>query len=256
MKIKRVCATVMVVPVLLTGCIKKERTDGLYSYSKEELIYMYQQAEAAKTSFMSELAEAQSTIEKLSGNSDDSSLISRVSNGSSVMSFNSFDAEIIFPEEFKYPGSTVKVSNPSVYLTESVSVAPNKNWTFKLDGSQMNMEHITNISGKIQVCTSESNKNVNELLDGTLKPWFEANGYSEVNFSNIYVSSIACGVQGKCAIYIDGDKAMLRVGMMAYGNIVLNYIFVYRGEESITKEENIVSLISAITLANQKITVE
>lgn len=238
----------------ITGC-SKERTDGLYAYSKDELVSAVEQLTANNQSLSDELNDARNLIAELSGNSSDTAPMSRISNGSSELGFNSFGGTIILPEGFEYPNSSEVMASADVSIASSIKVSPNKNWVIRMDGNTAQFEHSSNISGVFEARGTSKFCDANELKISVVEPLFSSRGYTSVSYKNIYINGVAVGVQASTQVYIDSDVAQIRVGMLSFGQAQLTYYFVYRGEYSSSKEENIDSLLNTVYVLGQSITI-
>ena len=64
------------------------------------------------------------------------------------------------------------------------------------------------------------------------------------------------GVQAVTPTMIDSENAVLRCGMVSYGDYAITYIFVYRGEQDVNKDESIMNVINTINIMGNNINVE
>lgn len=242
------------VTVLVTGCKSSERTDGFYSYSKDELVYIIEQMNNEKLELNEEIDDLKTLVKELGGE-DNTSVMSSMTNGSSELSFNSFNGRIVIPEGIKYPDSSDVMANYEVSIASNVKLSPNKNWLVQLDNNSIKLEHSSNITGTFEAKGIKDFYTAEYLKDNILKPMFDDRGYSGISYKNIYINGVAVGVQASTQVYIDEDKAQMRVGILGFGEAQVTYSFVYRGEQGATKEENIDSLLSTMKVLGQNVTI-
>lgn len=253
-KIKKIVPILIIGTMAITGC-SKERTDGLYAYSKDELVSAVEQLTANNQNLGDELNDAKSLIAELSGNSSDTAPMSKINSGSSELGFNSFSGNIIIPDGLEYPNSYEVMASADVSIASSIKVSPNKNWVIRMDGNTAQFEHSSNISGVFEARGVSKFCDANEIKTSVIEPLFSDRGYTSITYKNIYINGVAVGVQASTQVYIDSDLAQIRVGTMSFGQAQLTYYFIYRGEYSSSKEENIDSLLNTVYVLGQSITI-
>lgn len=237
----------------LAGCGGSD--DPLSEYSKAEVIQMYRDLEYEKNDLQIQIDEMNAVLSALDEGQAPTAAISSTGDGTG-MTFNSYDAKIIFDPSFQYPGSQQVAASGSVNIVDNISITPGSNWAFKLNGSTLELSHTSNISGTIKVgaVTELYNK---ELLQGdVLAPWFERVPQSGLVYNNIFLNDTMWGVQATTPTTIDSEDAFLRVGMLAFGDYSVVYVFVYRGLQDVNKDESIKSLLNSMVILGQNFSVE
>lgn len=255
MKKKLVSITLIVALALttLSGCgVSDERFKGM---SKNDIITQYQTLEAAYTEMTTKYSELETVLSGIQSEDAPTAAISITGDGTERLTFNSTDSKIIFPTAFQYPGSEQIAPSGSINIIKNISVSPASTWIFKLNGATLELEHSSGISGTIKVGEIQSQYDVNSLQSEVLSPWFEGLPPSSINYKDIFIGQTKFGVQATTPTMIDSEDAFLRCGMLGYGTYSITYVFVYRGEQDITKDESIVNVINSIDINGSKVSV-
>lgn len=239
--------------VSLTGCGSK--ADGLQGMPKSELITAYEELQTNYRDLNTKYNDLSSTASAIEVTNSADPIIGYVSNGTGELTFNSKDAKVIFPTQFQYPSSSQVKANGQINLSDNISVAPGSNWVCKLNGTTLELEHSSGMSGIIKVGQLDSgaaNLSFEDLRDNVLNPWFEGNKMvtSKVAYSSIFVqnSTNAVGADASLSIYIDSEDAYLDCGMASVSGNTLTYVFVYRSESDDSKNESIKTLLNSIKI--------
>lgn len=191
-----------------------------------------------------------------SGGSAPTSAISETGDGTGRFTFNSVDSKIIFPSTFEYPNSMRATGESSVKITDKVSIVPGQNWMFKIVNQTLDVESITGVSGTIKVGIQPSALTGDEIKNQVLAPWFEHIPAESINYSDIIINEGRYGAQAVTPTLISSEDAQLRCGMFAYGQTCVTYVFVYRGEKDITKDESITNFLNTVVIEEQTVRVE
>lgn len=248
------CAVVALMS--LSGC-KKQDDDPIYGgKSREEIIEMCnnlsQQLDMAQEEYDS-LFELYNGIQS---ESKPTSSISITGDGTNRYTFNSIDGKIVFPKEFKYPGAEFTPGNGSMSIVQGIGIEPSANWVVRLNGSKMELEHASGISGTINVAIQNYTYSASQLQEEVFPNWFKELPASNIVYTNISVGSAKLGCQAVSPTLIDGEMAYIRCGMMAGSDRCIVYTFAYKGDKDITKDEAITNLLNTLTINGQTIIIE
>lgn len=251
----RILSILLIAIMLFTvvGCGKKE---GLDAYSKEEIIEAYTALNKKNTELQTKLTEMESLYNSLNIDSQPIAAIGYTGDGTGRLTFNSRDSMIVFPSTFQYPGAQQVKSNGSISITEGVFVSPGTNWVNKVNGTTLELEHSNGISGTIKVGQVTTAFGADKLRDEVLKPWFESAGIADkVVYTNIFTDSsqTAVGVDASVGILIDSEDAYLRCGMACVNGKTVTYVFVYRSQQDLHKDESITNTVNNIQIGNSKL---
>ena len=255
-KLISVICTITLFSSLLTGCAEK---DPLNSYSKKEIIEMYNNLASNYDSLNAEYSDYKALTAGIQSENEVSSAISITGDGTGRFTFNSVDSKIIFPTTFQYPGSTATSGDGKVNIVNNVDITPTSNWICKINGSTLELENISsNISGTIKVGEQTFIYDAEQLKTDVLSAWFEGLPPSQVTYSYIYIDGKPWGVQATTPTTIDSEDAYLRCGMLASetGGLCVTYVFVYRGSQNSDKDESITNLLNSMSLEGKTILVE
>lgn len=252
---RRIFSLILVAVMLFTlaGCGKKE---GLEAYSKEEIIEAYTSLSKKNTELQTKLSEMETLYNSLNIDSQPIAAIGYTGDGTGRLTFNSRDSMVVFPSTFQYPGSQQVKASGSISITDGVFVTPGTNWVNKLNGTTLELEHSNGISGTIKVGQVSTAFGADKLKDEVLKPWFESAGIADkVIYTNIFTdtSQTAVGVDASVAILIDSEDAYLRCGMACVNGKTVTYVFVYRSQQDIHKDESISNTVNNIKIGNSKL---
>lgn len=237
----------------LAGCGGSD--DPLSEYSKAEVIQMYRDLEYEKNDLQIQIDEMNNVMAALDEGQAPTAAISSTGDGTG-MTFNSYDAKIIFPSSFQYPGSQQVSASGSINIINNISITPGSNWVCKLNGSTLELEHTSNISGTIKVGSVTELYNKDMLQGDVLAPWLEQLPQGGIVYNNIFLNDTMWGVQATTPTTIDSEDAFLRVGMLAFGDYSVVYVFVYRGLQDVNKDESIKSLLNSMVILGQNFSVE
>lgn len=258
MKWKRALSLGLVVALsssVLTGCGGGDK-DPLTQYKKAEVIQMYRDLEYEKNDLQIQLDELNNVMAALDEGQAPTAAISSTGDGSGGMTFNSYDAKIIFPSSFQYPGSQQVSASGSINIINGISITPGSNWVCKLNGSTLELEHTSNISGTIKIGAVTELYNKDMLQGDVLAPWLDQLPQGGIVYNNIFLDDTMWGVQATTPTTIDSEDAFLRVGMLAFGEYSVVYVFVYRGLQDVNKDESVKSLLNSMVILGQQFSVE
>jgi len=236
------------------GCGNKE---GLEQYSKSELIEAYETLSTGYDELMAEKNNIETLYNALTVDTLPTAAIGYVGDATGAITFNSRDAKIIFPSTFQYPGAQQIKANNNIMISDGIFVAPGTNWIVKLNGTTLEMEHSNGISGIIKIGQADIVFDSNQLRDEVLAPWFTEISNSKITYSDLFTSdsSIAIGVDATVPILIDSEDAFLRCGMAAINGKTVTYIFTYRSQQDMNKDESIINVINSIQVDGQMLKV-
>lgn len=254
--ITKIIVLALVSSLLVTGCGKEEQKT-YEDMNKEELLEVVNALSQENFDLTIKLGESEEFIKSINGSNTSSPVTTSMTidtNGS--LSFNSYDSKIIFPDEYKYPESTEISNSSSISIVQNITISPNTNWIYRLNGSSLEMEHSTGINALIKVGSIAETYDRNKLLDDVLKPWFSQLTDSNVRYSSIFLNGLQWGNQAKANIKIDGQDAYLVTGMLGFSNYSMTYVFVYRGKEDSTKNDTINQVLNSIKFIGQELTVD
>lgn len=240
------CATTLC--IACTGCGNHSENPLYDGKSWDELVTMNEQSQQMYNELSKSYDDLSALFNGISNENSPTAAISVAGDGTNRLTFNSNDSRIIFPSSFEYPASEQATSTGSVSIIENATVTPGSNWISKLNGSTLEIEHTSGISGTIKVGMQKSIYTAEELKVDVLTPWFEGLPLSEVNYSEIAVDTVKSGCQATTPTLIDSEDAFLRCGMFAFKDLCVTYVFVYRGNQDATKDESITSLLNTFKL--------
>lgn len=254
-KLLSLLLTVIVLVASLSGCggSKEEKFKGK---SKDELIQMYKDLENSYTSLNTDYSDLYTLYNGIQSENSPTPAIGITGDGTGRFTFNSVDSKIIFPTSFQYPDSTQTTANGKVNIVENITIQPGTNWIMKLNGTTLELEHTSGISGTVKIGNQQYIYSAEELQTQVLSQWFVGLPPSNITYSNISVGGSAYGSQAVTPTIIDSEDAYLRCGMLADGGYSITYVFVYRGNKDINKDESITTLLNSIQINGAEIIVE
>lgn len=243
------------IATLMSGCggSTDERFKGM---STAEIIAQYDAVVSEKDQIEADYNSLQVMYSTLTSEDAPTNFIGYVGDGSNRFTFNSVDSKIIFPASFQYPASEQVAASGSINIVNEVSVTPGSNWIVKLAGSTLELEHSSGISAIIKVGGVQTLYNAEELQADVLEPWFENIPESSVTYQDIFIDTVKFGSQAITPTMINSENAVLRCGMVGYGSNSVTYVFVYRGDQDLTKDESILNVINSISINGVNLTVE
>jgi hypothetical protein len=248
-KLISIIVATTIVASLLTGCessSQEKDPNDLTTYSKEDLIASINSYTNYINVLESNYSELNTMYQALTTEEQPTAAVSMTGDGTNRLTFNSVDSKIIFPTSFQYPNSTTIQSNGSINIVDNVQISTTSNWITKLNGTTLELEHSSGISGTIKITGISEQYDVSALKDEVLSQWFTSLPESSVIYKNIYFDGVQCGVQATTSTMIDSENAYLRCGMAATGDYAVTYIFVYRGTQDSTKDECVTNLLNTI----------
>lgn len=256
-KIVSIAMALMVTTLSLAGCSSGDPND-INSLSKKELIARYQGLETNYNELAANYSSLDNMYKALSTEDQPSAAISTVGDGTTgQLTFNSVDSKIIFPSSFGYPEAKTKQADGKIDIVSNVSIAPGSNWVTQFNGTTLNLEHSSGISATVKVASfDQATLSAEQLQSDVLEQWFINVPKGNITYTKIFVNNSEFGVQAVTPTMISSENAVLRCGMLGYQNYAVTYIIVYRGEQDMTKEESIVSLLNTIKIMNNPINIE
>lgn len=248
--------SLIAIPMTMVACapggVSDERFEGM---STNEIIAAYQSLEGKYSKAKSDLENLESTMAALSSDDSLTSAVSAVGDGTDRLTFNSVDSKIIFPSSFQYPGAEAVAPSSKIDIVNNVSVATSSTWTIKLNGSTLELEHSSGISGIIKVGMITESYEAEMLKSDVISPWFESIPESQVKYKDIFIDDSKMGCQAETPTMIDSEDAYLKCGMVAYGEYSVTYVFVYRGNQDSTKDESVMSVLNSIIVNDGKVSI-
>lgn len=239
----------------LSGCNKDK--DPLLSESKEDLVAMIYDYQSQVQDNITTIQDLETKLRGVTGEDIPPEAISVIGDGTGRLSFNSYKNTIQFPELFMYPDGVPTPADNRVNIVNGVAFVPSSNWVINLNGTTVEVEHVNEITGTLKVVAYSEMYN-QEILKVRLDEWVATLPPDEaIQYTKLFVSGNFCGYDVLSAnSMIDAEPAVIRVGMLAYGQKAVSYAFVYRGEQDSVKDEAIMSLITSITMNNSAVTTE
>lgn len=255
---KRKIAAVIAVTLaiaMFSGCKKDD--DPIYGgKSREEVIDMCNNLMSQLDTVQAQYNDLLDLYNGIQSEQKPTAAISMMSDGSSRYTFNSVDGKIVFPKPFEYPNSEFTPGNGAVSIVQGVSIQPTPNWTFKISSSTMTLEHTDGISGTIKVAKQNYLYTSEQLQNEIFPDFFKELPASSIVYSNIAINSAKLGCQAVSPTLIDGEKAFIRCGMLGLDNKCVTYTFVYKGDQDVTKDESITSLLNSMQINGATILIE
>lgn len=250
-KLVSIILVLSMITLTLVGCGAKEGLEGM---SKDELITAYQTLSSSYMQLQNEKNEIEQLYKSLNTANDPAPAIGYVGDATGAITFNSRDAKIIFPSTFQYPGSQQIKADNNVKLADGVFVSPGSNWVIKLNGTTLELEHSNGISGIIKFGAVTNAYGIAQLKTDALEPWFSGVTSSQkIAYYDIFTSNsaTAVGEEARLQILIDSEDAFLICGMAAVEGKTITYVFTYRSQEDIGKNESILNVINTIQIGSQ-----
>ena len=247
---------VMVVNLALTGCKGGSEKDPMLKQSKKELVEtIYTQLDEMGTLY-EEIEEKETLLKGIQDEEMPSAAISSMNDGTGRLTFNSFRDMIHFPEPFDYPGSTQISNVTSVQLSNSLKITPTSNWTFKLIGTTLELEHVSGVVGTIKVGEITEVYKRDDLQEDVFTPFFGGFPPETIKYSKIFLDETWRGLQAMTATTVDNEPAYLRAGMVGLGGQSFVYMFLYDGEKDDEKDEIIQNILKTTKMSGQEIRIE
>lgn len=260
MKSKKIKALAVVLAIVaLTGCSKEGSSDETPFYrekSRQELIELCDQYMNTVDEMQKQYDDLYEKYNGIQAENTPTEAISVTGDGTGRFTFNSNDNQITFPTELTYPGSATITANGDINIIQNISFTAGSNWITKSGTASVELEHISGISGTIKAGAQYFIYTAPELRENTIKPWFETLPMSNITYSDISVSGQPLGCQAISPTLIDGEPAIIRVGLVAYGNSSLVYTFVYRGERDASKDEIITLMLNTLKIDDVSLLIE
>lgn len=255
---KRIISALLVIStmcLMIAGC-GKANTEDYDSMSKSELLSAIKELKADYNSTLLANADLKDTLDSIQAYDSSKPAIYAMQDESNNLTFNSYDAKMIFPSAFQYPESIETAGTSNIEIAPDISFQTTGNWVVKLNGATVELEHSSGINAMFKIGEIYNLIDNATLKDTVVKPWFEENTTQNVKYSDIFLNGTAWGTQAQANIFIDTEPAYLRCGMLGYGNYALTYVFVYRGEQDANKDESIKSLLNTLSVLGQTVTVD
>ena len=252
---KLTALSLIVASLSLTACSEAVTDERFKGLSKNEIIEYYNQLEQEYTNLETTYSQIQTTVEALQSDDSLTSAVSSVGDGTGKLTFNSMDSKIIFPSSFQYPGAETAAPSSKVDIVNNVSISPSSTWIFKLNGSTLELEHSSGISGIIKVGHIYEGYESELLKTDVISPWFSSLPASQVKYKDIFIDGSKFGCQAETPTMINSEDAYLKCGMAAYGEYSITFVFVYRGVQDSTKDESISSILNSITINSGELSI-
>lgn len=242
---------------MLVACGKEETTEKTFEeMDKKELIAKANELQTDYNNSLLKAADLQATLDSINAYDSSQPAIFAMNDEANNLTFNSYDAKMIFPEAFKYPDAIETAGTSNIEIAPNISFQTNGNWVVKLNGATVELEHVSGINAMFKVGEIYQLIPNETLKETVIKPWFSQITTQNVKYSDIFLNGVAWGTQAQTSIFIDTEPAYMRCGMLGFGNYSLTYVFVYRGEQDANKDESIKSILNTVKVSSQPLTVD
>lgn len=258
---RKIISTILVITMisgLTIGCgAAKEGETDINKMSKSQLIEEYTRLQSEYQGISQQLADANTSLQALTGESEVAPAISVMGDGSGRFTFNSNDSKIIFPTSFVYPNSMEVMPDGKINIVNNVSITPSSSWISRINGSALELEKSdSQISGTIKVNEIDELYDVDSIQEDVLEPWFSNIANSSVRYSDVFIDSTSFGKQAETPIMINSENAYLICGMVGYASSSITYVFVYKGAQDSTKDEAIKNVLNTICINDNNLVVQ
>lgn len=258
---KKILSVLLVVTMVsgLVACGKDEaeqQMSALDSMTKAELIQAVIDMQSQLDTVKGEKEQVETILRGTQEEEEPTAAIGTVGDGTGRLTFNSFDSKIIFPQGFEYPGSRQSSNMVNLNLSQNITVAPSSNWFVRCNGTTVEVEHLSGISGTFKVGNIDEIYNRDNLQTEVMSKFFENLPPENITYKNIFLDDTMWGVQATSPTLIDSQDAVLKCGMLGMGEYSLCYVFCYRGEQDVTKDETIITLLNTVKFLGKDLRIE
>lgn len=246
----------------LTACGKEKvdpNGDPRMALDKSEILAEYDAAIDENIRQATRIEELERMLKGVQGEDVQAAAITEFSDGTGRLTLLSDDGLVQLPGKFEYPSSIQAANASSVKITDSVFIKPSSNWVVTLNGTEIHFQHtIAEISGTIKVggYASTLNRPLAKDTQQHLIDFFSTMPPETVSYQRIYIETDHRGTDCVTHTFIDEEDAMLRCGIFGSGDYNFSYMFCYRGERDVSKDELIMSLLQSITVFNKSFRIE
>lgn len=254
--IKKIVAIVCLIGIAgsTVGCNKNE--DPLSKLSKKELIAQCNAQNQQLQDNQVKIEELQTKLKGIQEDQQPTSAIVEIQDGTGRLTFKSDkDNMISFPKPLEYPNASQAPNTSSINIAEHVSIVPTINWIAKLNGTELQLQHDSGITGTIKVGKIDSIVK-REELQPLLSEFFSNLPPETIVYSKLFLGDNNWGIEGKAPTKINEKDAYIRCGMLGIGEISFTYAFVYQGKQDNTKDETILTLLKTMKILGQQLRIE
>lgn len=261
MNISKKALALMLVAVMLlsmTACSNDENKDPLLSESKQTLVDMINSQNNELIGLYENKTMLEDRLKEIQEEKGPTPGIEVIDDLTGKKTFTTVNDTIAFPTELKYPGSTQAPNTTSLNISEAVRIRPTANWICQMDGTTLELNHSSGISGKITIGTldREAQKTLASSLEEYMSAWFTELPAGTIKYSRLYLKDDWFGLDATSNTNIDAEAANLRCGLLGFGDVSMQYMFVYKGDKDVAKDEVILSLIKTMEIWNVPLSVE
>lgn len=250
---KRVACMILVMSLSMTGCSADgEPSSDLMKEKKETVVNMYYELSNQYNDLATQYAETQAKLEEVYEEKQINPGITTVGDGAKTL--NSLNDMVEFNEPLEYPNTQVIPASGYVAITNNVRVPARDNWTTRLSGSTLYMQHSNGISATLSASefVQFSDSGIKDIVTGFVSQLTS----DEITYSDVFINGEVWGGDAKFPCLVNGNNAVMQCGIVVHGNVALSYIFIYQGDRDITKDEAIKSLLNSVSINDDIIAVE
>lgn len=260
MRVRKLISIILasIMMLSLAGCKKEDpNRDPLLDESKETLVQMINDMNTDMATYLNRITELEDVLKRVDEEKGPTSAITKLNDGTGKETFNTVDNTFTLPIEFKYPDSAQAPNTSSINISEAVKITPTSNWVCKLNGTTLELSHSSGIAGTITV--GSLSRDAQKFLVTDLQPYMDELlkelPIDSKRPSKLFLNDTQFGVDNISHTYIDQEDAMLRLGLLGYGDVSIQYVFVYKGEQDSAKDETIISLMSTVKVWNNQLSI-
>lgn len=244
----------------LVSCGKSgDDNDPYKDMSKDDLKGIIYNLQDQVYSLQNEVNEKTTLLEGVQTNTDPTTGISTMPDGTGRLTFNQFtDGTVLFPNALQFSGGTNVQTTGKINITDRVSIYPDSSWVVNINKSKVEFEN-PELEVSVQVAVGELTDTA--LKVDVIKDYMQTAFFADWPPDNITYRTIMCndyqvGVNAYTHTFIDSDDAYVYIGMLNRGTTSICYTACYKGSESVTKNSAIENLLQSMQISTFNISIE
>ena len=260
--IKRVIQLCMVamMTISLVSCGKQaDNNDPYKDMSKDDLKGIIYNLQDQVYSLQNEVNEKTTLLEGVQTNTDPSTGIQTMPDGTGRLTFNQFtDGTVLFPKALQFQGGTNGQTNGKISITDRVQIYPDSSWVVNINKSKVEFES-PDLGISVQVAVGELTGDalkVDVIKDYMQTTFFADWPPDDITYRTVMCNGYQVGINAYTHTFIDSDDAYVYIGMLNRGTTSVCYTACYKGDESVTKNSAIENLLQSMQISTFNISIE
>lgn len=168
--------------------------------------------------------------------------------GKTVPEFVFVNDAIVFPNKFEIPEAKVDAAVTKISVGSKYSISPTNNWSIRMDGSEVNLNHTSKIWGTMKSLTVDDVTPYKDesVLKGLLQNFFVGFPATNITYTKIYIDERFTGMLAYAPITVENKNYGVLVGCNLRSPYSMSFLFTFEDDGSGVQKELVINLLKTV----------